>query len=67
MADGVIPEMKPSARDRIDMVYEQWNDVTDIGTDIEDLHIAAMEQAYRDGWNTARAEKPNESESVTDG
>src|SRR5688500_11909453 len=42
--------MVPSARERIDAIYDAWNDITDVSTDIEDLHIAAMDQAYRDGF-----------------
>jgi len=50
--DHEPPPMVPSAKERVDAVYEAWNS-PDGEPDIEVLHEAAMEQAYCDGWNAA--------------
>jgi len=52
--DHEPPPMVPSAKERVDAVYEAWNS-PDSAPDIEALHERAMEQAYHDGWNAARA------------
>jgi len=52
--DHEPPPMVPSAKERVDTVYEAWNS-PDSAPDIEALHERAMEQAYHDGWNAARA------------
>lgn len=43
--------MVPSAKERLDAVYEAWNDPNGEGErDIEVLHERAMQQAYDDGF-----------------
>jgi hypothetical protein len=46
------PPMVPSAKQRIDAVYEAW-EADDAGPDIEVLHEQAMQAAYDDGFTAA--------------
>jgi hypothetical protein len=43
------PPMVPSAKERVDAVYETWNSPGS-EPDIEILHEMAMQQAYDDGF-----------------
>jgi len=51
-----IPPMVPSAKERVDAVYEAWTDPDAQGLqDIEVMHERAMQQAYDDGFSAADA------------